>query len=92
MAFQKRNGNGKEPYHHKTNRGSLFENDNKKTEKHPDFTGSIDVEGVIYWLSGWKAMTEDGRKRLSVAVTKQEERRDDDRPTQQPPRKQSSGW
>lgn len=78
MAFQKR-GNGKEPYHHKPNRGSMFENDRKMKETQPDFTGSIDVNGVTYWLSGWKQISEGGKKYLSVAVTLQEER------PQQPP-------
>lgn len=37
-----------------TNRGSIWKNEKKETEKHPDFTGSINVEGVEYWLSAWK--------------------------------------
>lgn len=36
-----------------TNRGSLFTNDRKTTDKHPDLKGSINVEGKEYWLSGW---------------------------------------
>ena len=36
-----------------TNRGAIWRNDKKTTEKHPDVTGSINVEGVDYWLSGW---------------------------------------
>ena len=37
-----------------TNRGSIWKNDKKETEKHPDFTGSLNVEGVEYWVSAWK--------------------------------------
>jgi len=37
-----------------TNRGSIWKNDRKETEKHPDFTGSINVEGKEYWLNGWR--------------------------------------
>jgi hypothetical protein len=37
-----------------TNRGSIWKNDDKQTETHPDFKGSINVEGVEYWLSAWK--------------------------------------
>ena len=36
-----------------TNRGAVWKNDRKTTEKHPDFKGSMNVEGVEYWLSGW---------------------------------------
>jgi hypothetical protein len=36
-----------------TNRGALFTNDRKTTEKHPDLKGSINIEGKEYWLSGW---------------------------------------
>ena len=37
-----------------TNRGSIWKNEKKETEKHPDFTGSLNVEGVEYWVSAWK--------------------------------------
>ena len=35
-----------------TNRGSIFKNDKKTEEKHPDMSGSINIEGVEYWISG----------------------------------------
>ncbi len=37
-----------------TNRGSIWKNDEKETDKHPDFKGSLDVNGVQYWVSAWK--------------------------------------
>ena len=37
-----------------TNRGAIWKNEKKETEKQPDFTGSLDVEGVGYWVSAWK--------------------------------------
>jgi hypothetical protein len=36
------------------NRGSVWRNEKKEADTHPDFTGSINIEGVEYWLSGWK--------------------------------------
>lgn len=33
--------------------GSLFINDRKATENHPDYKGSITINGQKYWLSGW---------------------------------------
>lgn len=37
-----------------TNRGSIWPNDKKETEKHPDFTGSLNVGGKEYYVSAWK--------------------------------------
>ena len=36
------------------NRGSIWKNDTKTTENHPDFKGSLNVNGVDYWVSAWK--------------------------------------
>lgn len=35
------------------NSGVLFKNDKKEEAKHPDYKGSITVDGVDYWLSAW---------------------------------------
>ena len=37
-----------------TNRGSIWRNEKKTTDNHPDFTGSLNVNGVEYWVSAWK--------------------------------------
>ena len=36
-----------------TNRGVLFKNDRKEKDAHPDYKGSINADGVEYWLSAW---------------------------------------
>ncbi len=36
------------------NRGAIWKNDNKQSENHPDFSGSINIDGKDYWLSGWR--------------------------------------
>lgn len=36
-----------------TNSGLMYRSDNRKSDKHPEFTGSINVDGVEYWLSAW---------------------------------------
>lgn len=37
-----------------TNSGFIGKNDKKTEDKHPDLKGSINIEGVEYWLSAWK--------------------------------------
>ena len=51
-----------------TNRGVLFRNDKKETEKHPDFTGSIDVGGVDHYLSAWVKESKQGKKFFSISI------------------------
>lgn len=36
------------------NRGQIWKNDSKTTDKHPDFKGSLKIDGVEYWVSAWK--------------------------------------
>ena len=59
-----------------TNRGTLSRNTRKTEDKHPDFSGQINVDGVDYWLSGWVKERKDGTgKFFSLGV-----RRKDDKP------------
>ncbi len=37
-----------------TNRGSIWKNEKKEQDTHPDFTGTLNVGGVEYWVSAWK--------------------------------------
>lgn len=37
-----------------TNRGSIWKNERKENDKHPDFTGSLNVNGQEFWVSAWK--------------------------------------
>jgi hypothetical protein len=36
-----------------TNRWTLNKNDRKEKDTHPDYKGSLNVDGVDYWLDGW---------------------------------------
>jgi hypothetical protein len=47
-----------------TNKGILGRNDRKTQDMHPDFSGSINVEGREFWLSGWVKERKDGSGRF----------------------------
>lgn len=40
--------------HDNTNRGAVWRNEKRDKDSHPDFTGSLNVDGVEYWVSAWK--------------------------------------
>jgi len=82
-------GNGKPKYEHKQNKGSMFDNDHKEKETQPDFTGSINVEGVVYWINGWKNTTQNGKRKLALSVQRQDEQR---REAAQPQARKQSAW
>ena len=57
----------------KPDKGALFDNDRKETDKHPDMTGSLNVGGVDYFISAWKNEAKSsGKKYLKLSVTKKD--------------------
>lgn len=40
-------------YEQRNNSGSLFKNERKEKETHPDRTGTALIDGVAYYVSGW---------------------------------------
>lgn len=40
--------------------GSVFKNNRKERETHPDLTGEAKIEGKLYWVSAWKKKTKNG--------------------------------
>ena len=56
-----------------TNRGSLFKNDKKTEEKHPDMSGTINIDGTEFWISGWKKVSKAGTGFLSLSVRPKQE-------------------
>lgn len=78
-----------------TNRGVLFKNDRKTKDTHPDYQGSIDVDGEEFWLSAW---IKDGRKGkfMSLSIKPKEEQQEAapapaQRRAAPPPPRQSGG-
>jgi uncharacterized protein (DUF736 family) len=70
-------------YEMKDGQASLFKNKRKETENHPDYTGSIMLEGVEHWLSAWiKTPKAGGDKYMSLSVGKPKEQRN--APREQP--------
>jgi hypothetical protein len=73
-----------------TNSGAIWKNDKKDTDNHPDFRGSIDVEGVDYWLSGWLRPKDGNPKapsmkfKITKKEPKQEEQNNDSQEAPQP--------
>jgi hypothetical protein len=59
-------------YEQKDNSGSLFKNDKKSSDKHPDRKGSAMIDGVEYWVSGWVKQDKNGNPWMSLAFQKKE--------------------
>jgi hypothetical protein len=54
----------------RNNAGVLFKNDRKDSERHPDYTGSICIDGVERRLSAWIKQGDRAKfMSLSVAAT-----------------------
>ena len=58
-----------------TNRGSIWKNEKKEKDTHPDFTGSLNVEGMEYWVSAWKRKPDasDKAPALSFSIKQKED-------------------
>jgi hypothetical protein len=60
-----------------TNRGTIAKNTRKTEDTHPDIAGSINVNGVDYWLNGWaKKNSNDGSSFYSLTVKPKQPRQD----------------
>ena len=55
-------------YEQKDNSGSLFKNDKKEKDTHPDYKGTVKIGGVEYWQNAWVKET-NGRKYFSQSFT-----------------------
>ena len=63
-------------YEQRDNSGTIFTNDRKEKDSHPDRTGTAMIDGVMYYVSGW---IKDGNKGkfLSLAFKRKEEKQEE---------------
>ena len=58
-------------FKHKEGKGSLFKNNYKEKETHPDLTGTCtDANGETWALAGWKSTTQSGEPYISITIDK----------------------
>lgn len=57
------------------NSGSLFKNDRKDKDTHPDYTGNGMIDGREYWFSAWIKKDRNGKSFMSLAFNPKEEQK-----------------
>jgi len=61
MAFEQRD-----------NSGSIWANDRKTADKHPDRTGSAKINGEDFWVHGWLKKKSSGKPYLSLSFKRKD--------------------
>jgi type II secretory pathway component PulJ len=56
----------------KDNSGSLFKNDKREKDTHPNATGTCMIDGREYWVSAWTKTRDNGEKWQSLAFKPKE--------------------
>jgi uncharacterized protein (DUF736 family) len=72
MAFEQRD-----------NSGSLFKNEKKEQENHPDYNGTCMVDGEMYYMNAWLKKSQSGKTFMSFAFKPKEEKQEDRKPAPQ---------
>jgi hypothetical protein len=54
--------------------GSLFKNDKREKDSHPNLTGTVMIDGKEYWASGWTKERNNGDKWISLSFKPKEQR------------------
>ena len=73
------------PKYDDTNRGALFKNTRKESDKGPDYRGNLNVSGTEYWIAAWLKESKEGKKYMSLAVTHKDADKNDKRPSRKEP-------
>lgn len=59
-------------YEQKDNTGSLFRNDKKEKDTHPNAKGSAMIDGISYWVAAWTKRDKDGNAYQSLSFTRKD--------------------
>ncbi len=59
-------------YETKDNTGSLFKNNRKERDTHPDYTGSARIDGHDVWMSAWLKKDKNGNSYMSFAFKRKD--------------------
>lgn len=62
-------------FKHKPDTGSLFKNDERKSDNHPHARGSALIGGVEYWVAAWTNTKDSGEKYQSLKFSRKDENR-----------------
>lgn len=66
-----------------TNRGQIWRNEKKETDKHPDFTGTLNVDGVEFWVSAWKRKADANEKAPALSFSVKLKESNSNKPSKQ---------
>jgi hypothetical protein len=69
-------------YEQKEGQGSLFKNERKEKETHPDYRGDCTIGGKKYWVSGWIKKGKNGSF-MSLAIQEKEDKQGRQKPGKQ---------
>jgi hypothetical protein len=78
------------PYTQKDNSGSIFKNDKKEQESHPDGKGSALIDGVEYWVSSWNNVGKNGTQYRSLSFQRKDQVKQSPKQTAPAPRQAKS--
>lgn len=51
------------------NSGALFKNDDKESDRSPDYKGSAEVDRTQFWVNAWIKTSKAGKKYMSLSFT-----------------------